>query len=372
MHGAVMHEEPVDVEQAHLAGALRHDVAAPDLLEQRARDRAHGWLGPGVLLLDGMPPVEADLPEDVHGGEHRPLVPVGAALLEEPERVLDGGNGGGHAHRGEDDDPEPEALEFVGGHAGRLSALHHVGEQRRLHFAGHPADLVHRLRGFHEDEVRARLRVAVAALDGVVQAGDRPRVRTRDDDEVGIRPVLGGGADLLGELPHRHHELPRNVAALLGRHLVFHVQPRHPRALVLPHRPHRIERVAVPGIGVRDHRERDRAREVRGVVRHLGEGGEAEIRLPEVGGRGAGAGHVHDREAGRLDEARGKAVIGAGRHDETGRGEQLAETRGAAHRRQSFPGPGPSVIGDRLARKTRGERDCSALSRGCQHGTLEP
>ena len=159
-----------------------------------------------------------------------------------------------------------------------------------------------------------------------------------------------GGADLLRELLGRHHLLAGDVPALLGRDLVLHVQPRHARLLVLAHRAHRVQRVAVAGVGVGDHRQRHRARQVRGVIRHLGEGGEAEVGLAQVRGGGARARHVHRGEARRLDEARGEAVVSAGRHDEAGRGEKLAETSGRAHR-SSFRG---SVEADGIVPQSRG------------------
>ena len=105
-------------------------------------------------------------------------------------------------------------------------------------------------------------RVEVAALDRVVERGDRAGVGAGDDDEVGIGPVLGGRADLVAELLGGDHLLARDVPALLGRHLVLDVEPGHARLLVFPHRAHDVEGVAVAGVGVRDDRQRDAGREM--------------------------------------------------------------------------------------------------------------
>ncbi len=77
------------------------------------------------------------------------------------------------------------------------------------------------------------------------------------------------------------------------------------------------------------------------VIRHLGEGGQAQIRLAEVRGGGARAGHVDRLEAGRLDQAGGEAIVGARRDDDAGSLEHVAESGRGSHDGKPFPGVRP-------------------------------
>ncbi len=78
---------------------------------------------------------------------------------------------------------------------------------------------------------------------------------------------------------------------------------------------------------------------MRGVVGHLGERGEAEIGLAEMGGRRARARHVDAAKARGLDEPRGEPIVGTRGDDEPGLVEHLAKTRAGPHWESPFPGP---------------------------------
>ena len=76
-----------------------------------------------------------------------------------------------------------------------------------------------------------------------------------------------------------------------------------------------VERVAVPGVSVRDHRNVHASRDPRGVAGHLGHRQQAHIRPPEQRRRGTESGHVHRRETGFLDQPGGQRIECPGRHD---------------------------------------------------------
>jgi hypothetical protein len=121
------------------------------------------------------------------------------------------------------------------------------------------------------------------------------------------------------------------MAAFLREFLVLDVDAGDPDGLVFAHGPHDVELVAVAGIGVGDDRQGDRRRDARGIRHHLRHRDDAEIGVAQGRG-GAGAGHVDRLEAGTLDEPRGDAVIGAGRHHHAVPPQQFAKPRRLRHR----------------------------------------
>ena len=80
------------------------------------------------------------------------------------------------------------------------------------------------------------------------------------------------------------------------------------------------------------------------VIGHLGQRGQPEIGLAQVRGGGARPRHVDAAEAGRLDEASGESVVGAGSDDDAGLLQHVAET-GAGTHGGTFPGrAGPTGV----------------------------
>src|SRR5207249_7356945 len=149
-----------------------------------------------------------------------------------------------------------------------------VVEDRPLYLATDAADLVDARRPLHEREVGAGGQVGVGAPDRLVE---RAAVRTagvgaRDEDEVGIELAAHrvGGAILAHRLLQRDHATPGHVAAALGDRLVLDVDAGHARADVLAHRAYHVDGVAVPVVGVGDHRRAHRAGDVARVQVHLG------------------------------------------------------------------------------------------------------
>ena len=66
----------------------------------------------------------------------------------------------------------------------------------------------------------------------------------------------------------------------------------HPGGLIFSNGALNVKRVPVAGVGIADHRNTHRVRDVFGVGHHLGHRQQAHIRKALLGG-GARAGHVH-------------------------------------------------------------------------------
>ena len=107
--------------------------------------------------------------------------------------------------------------------------------------------------------------------------------------------------------------------------------PGHAGLLVGLHRAHHVDRVAVAGVGVGDHRHVDGGDDPPGVVDHLGAGEQPDVGPAEQRGGGAEPGHVDDVEAGLLDQPRRQRVVGAGR-DQRARAARAARAAGPAAR----------------------------------------
>ena len=115
------------------------------------------------------------------------------------------------------------------------------------------------------------------------------------------------------------------MPALLRHHLVLQVDPRDAGLLVVPHRAHDVDRVAVAGVGVGDRRHVDGRDDPPGVVDHLRAGQQPDVRAPDQRGRGPKPGHVDDVEPGLLHEPRGEGVVRPGGDDRARAGQQLAQ-----------------------------------------------
>ena len=205
----------------------------------------------------------------------------------------------------------------------RLAAPDDVQQAWPVHAFRNGGDFFHGLRRLDERHVGAGGEGGVGAGDGFLEADHRARIGARDDQEVRIVAAGGGGADLREPVLARHDFLVIQMAAALWRDLILDVDARDTGALVVPHRAHDIEFVAVAGVGVGDDRNLHRARHAGGVGDHLGLGEQAEIRIAVRDGR-AGAGHVDRGKSSLRDELRGQPVIGARRDHHAWRTQQRA------------------------------------------------
>src|SRR5262249_42136208 len=124
-------------------------------------------------------------------------------------------------------------------------------------------------RRLDEEHVRARSGGGHRPLDRVFEPRDGDRVRPGNDQEIRIGPGVDGGPYAAGEFAPRHHLLAREVAAALRRDLVFEVERRDPRSLVLLDSASYLERAAVAGVGIGDEWDRNGGSQVPGLVGHL-------------------------------------------------------------------------------------------------------
>jgi len=96
------------------------------------------------------------------------------------------------------------------------------------------------------------------------------------------------------------------------------------------HRPHRVERVAIAGIGIDHDGDRYRFADIAADPRRLAHRDEADIRLSEHADRDAIARDTDDFEAGALEDLGRQGVIGARPDMQLAVGDQRAKAGGAA------------------------------------------
>ncbi len=161
-------------------------------------------------------------------------------------------------------------------------------------------------------------------------AFDGNRIGAGDDDEIGIGERVAHGVELLHHLGGRNDALVVVVAALLGEGLVLEVERGDADALEGAGGALRGQRVAVAGVGIGDHRHAHR-------LDHLGKPlddlvGRDQAHVGHAGAARDGAAARIDRgEARLLDEARGEAVIGAGRDHDAVLAQHVLQSGGGAH-----------------------------------------
>ena len=144
-------------------------------------------------------------------------------------------------------------------------------------------------------------------------------------------------------LPHHlvgaDQPLAAHVPALLGRHLVLELDPGDAGLLVELHGADDVDRVAVAGVGVGDHRHVDGGHDPPGVVDHLAAAEQPDVGAADQRGRRPEAGHVDGVEAGLLDQPGREGVVRARRHERRPAGQQLAQPRPAGRDRCSADPP---------------------------------
>ena len=153
------------------------------------------------------------------------------------------------------------------------------------------------------------------AIERGLETFDRDGIGAADHHEIGIMQRVAHRMKPLHHLGRRHQRLVVIMAAFFWENLVLEMERRDAGALEGAGGALRGERVAVAGIGVGDHRHRDR-------LDHLGEPPDdfigrhqANVRYAGRAGDGAAA-RIDGRKAGLLDEPGRKLVERAGRdHD---------------------------------------------------------
>ena len=179
-------------------------------------------------------------------------------------------------------------------------------------------------RRLDEDHVGARLGIGVGALERLVEALDRDRVRAADQRHVALARVERG-LDLADHLRLRHQRLVLEVAAALGHRLVLELHRRGARALEAADRALHVEGVAEARVDVDDHGDRRALADGGERVEHLARRGEADVGEAEARVADRRAGEIRRLEPRLLDEHGGKAVIDARGDDDAGLREALLE-----------------------------------------------
>jgi hypothetical protein len=124
--------------------------------------------------------------------------------------------------------------------------------------------------------------------------------------------------------------LPAKKAALLGKHLVFQVNGRHASRLVLANRAVHVQRVAVAGVGVANHRDVDGVSNVFRVGHHLGHGDQANVGKAAFGGS-AGTGHIHGLMSHVFGDASVQGIQHERSNDQLVRRQHLAQSASSFH-----------------------------------------
>src|SRR5207248_9332672 len=180
-------------------------------------------------------------------------------------------------------------------------------------------------------DIGAGFQIGVDAVDRGLQTLDRPRIRPGDDDQIGVLPGIGGGADLADHLAEADDLLALVMPAFFGRELVLDVERGDPRLLVFADRADHVDCVAVAGIGIGDDRDADRLDRQPDKADILRQGKQAEIGIA-VGPRISASRQIDRFEPGLLDEPRPQRVIGSRHHRVAATGNQGSHSLSWRHR----------------------------------------
>ena len=170
------------------------------------------------------------------------------------------------------------------------------------HLAAKACHLLLVLRGFDEDDVRPQLGEARCPGDRLIQAVGRPGIGAGQDADVqpeflarlGRRPYAHQG---LGAVDDR---LAGRMAAALRPDLVLDHGAGEPRLRIAADGASDIDGIAVPGIGVAEHRQVRRLADVASLVHDLAVGDQPRVRHAQTGGRDRESAHEGGIEPRRL------------------------------------------------------------------------
>ncbi len=237
---------------------------------------------------------------------------------------------GERAHRAarEDRDGEAELFERSGVLQRGLAAFHHVGKER---YAAAKAradrgELIGRLRRLDEQHVRSGGEIGIGAIERRIEALDRDRIGSRDQQHLVVRPCVERGPDLSAHLSAGNEFLAGEMAAALRRRLVLELQGGRAGLCEELHRPLHVQGIAKTGIHVDDQRDGDTLADRGDGIGKFAEGDGADIgpSQPRIGdGR---AGDIGGLETRPLGQQRRQRVVAAGSDHQAGHSETGAQT----------------------------------------------
>ena len=141
-------------------------------------------------------------------------------------------------------------------------------------------------------------RAAVHAGDGLVHPQAGQRVGAGHDEEVASGQRVHGGSNLLHVIFAFDDAFPAHVAAFFRPHLIFEKAASGPRGDQFLNRAVDVQRVAVTGVGIHDHRYVDAHADPASTLDHLGLRQQSEIRFADQGGGDGVTRHEGHRETG--------------------------------------------------------------------------
>jgi hypothetical protein len=173
------------------------------------------------------------------------------------------------------------------------------------------------------------LGVRAAAPDGFRQAVVGACVGSRDDQRLGVEPVVDGGPQALLHFLDRHDFAAGFVTAFLGAGSILELHRAGAGRFELAHRPAHHDHAAVSDIGIGDQRHGRHGAQTANPLGHLGERDQPHIGKSEHRRGLSVTGHVDRLESGLLDQQRRERVVGASRgHDLAALDQSLQRVRG--------------------------------------------
>ena len=227
-------------------------------------------------------------------------------------------------------------LEFCRREYRRAAEFRHVREQRRFDLAGESAEHFRVDQRFGKNRIGAGFEIELRARDRAFQSFGCRSISARDDVEVAAR--LDDGSDLGGHIARIGQSLVVQMAAFFRQQLVFDMHRRGAGILEFANETHGIQRFAVSGIAIHQHRQLAEARATWRTKKHT-----SSIVMIPRSGKTHGPGHraaadINRVETGAFGEQARHPGMGAGNLQDLRPREQCTKTFSrAAFRGKSEP-----------------------------------
>jgi hypothetical protein len=208
---------------------------------------------------------------------------------------------------------------------GRHAARQHVDQQRPGHLARQALEFLPALRCLDEADVGAGLGIAVGPGDGPVDALNGPGVGAGDHDEGGVAPGRQRRPQLQYHLVGGDDLFAREMAAPLGHDLVLEQDAGRPGLLELGDGASDVVQIAVAGVAVGHHGDRQAQGGAANGPGHLGEREQTDIGQAEQARRRAEAAEEHGLQPAGLDQQGGEHIMSAQAADHPGTVQQFAK-----------------------------------------------
>ena len=151
----------------------------------------------------------------------------------------------------------------------RLSTAYDIQKTWTMNFFWAGLQLINCLHRFEKRHIRAGFERRIASANPLFETERRPRIGTRNDNEIVAPSRVGSGSNLRDVVFERDELFVIEMTALLWKGLIFNMNASDTGILEGTDRAICVQLIAVAIVGIRNHRQIDRIDDPFRILNHL-------------------------------------------------------------------------------------------------------